>query len=105
MEIKYLDPEGLQNLIENSIKLFSLKNHIHDTSEINNLDDTLNSLMERNSYDSILNFPNVGKTGNLYIDTSQNKTYRWDDNDLKYYCVGSDYNDIKVISCGDATSE
>lgn len=51
-------------------------------------------------YDSIYNFPNEGDVNVLYVDTGQNKTYRWDNEGKKYYCVGSDYEDIIAIDCG-----
>lgn len=51
-------------------------------------------------YDSILEFPNIGNENTLYIDKSTNKTYRWDDTLVKYYCTGSDYNNINVINGG-----
>ena len=41
--------------------------------------------------------PVSGKEGVIYIVKSENKTYRWDDNNIKYYCIGSNYNDIEVI--------
>lgn len=104
MENKYLDIKGLQRLIENNEKVFSDKNHKHVASDITDLNDILDLLVERNSYAGIKNFPSVGKTGNVYIDTLTNKSYRWDDTDIKYYCIGSDYNDINLITCGDATS-
>ena len=103
MERKYLDLEGLERLVENSKDLFSNKKHTHITSDISGLNDILDSLIERQSYVGIINFPNVGKPGNIYIDTLANKSYRWDDTDLKYYCIGSDYNDINLIICGDST--
>lgn len=46
--------------------------------------------------------PSIGKALCLYVITSENKLYRWDDTDIKYYCVGSDYNDIKTINGGSA---
>lgn len=50
--------------------------------------------------DSFLKFPTIGSEGNLYIDTTANKTYRWSDTELKYYVVGSDYDNIEIIdSC------
>lgn len=52
------------------------------------------------SYDSYHNFPTVGKTNVIYIDTSEDKLYRWDDKNLKYYCVGSNYENIKIIFGG-----
>lgn len=54
-------------------------------------------------YDSIYNFPNVGNSNYIYIDKSANKTYRWDDNEIKYYCIGSDYNEIDMIDGGNST--
>lgn len=50
-------------------------------------------------------FPNIGNPYTLYIATEENKSYRWDDTDLKYYCVGSDYNEIEIIYGGDANGE
>lgn len=52
--------------------------------------------------DSISNLPSVGNEICLYIVKNENKTYRWDDVDIKYYCIGSDYNDIKTIDGGSA---
>lgn len=52
----------------------------------------------QNQYD----FPNLGEVGVLYIDKDNNKVYRWDEDDRKYYCVGSDYTDVKVIDGGHA---
>ncbi|MGE1061792.1 hypothetical protein NXG27_04010 [Megasphaera paucivorans] len=54
------------------------------------------------SYDSLYEFPNIGKFGVIYIDTGSNKTYRWDSENRKYFCVGSDYSDIGVINGGKA---
>lgn len=49
------------------------------------------------SMDSYLNFPSVGHSNQIYIDASENTTYRWDDESLKYYCIGRDYMNIKII--------
>lgn len=35
-------------------------------------------------YDSKLNFPSIGKKGELYIDTSTGKLYYWDENVMVY---------------------
>lgn len=53
-------------------------------------------------YPSRFEFPNVGREDVTYIDQEANKTYRWDNKARKYYCVGSDYNDIEVIDGGSA---
>ena len=48
--------------------------------------------------DSYLKFPALGSEDSLYVDTTINKVYRWDDGTLKYYCIsGPDYNDIDII--------
>ncbi|WP_427112454.1 hypothetical protein [Megasphaera sueciensis] len=53
-------------------------------------------------FSSIYEFPNRGDTGKIYIDTSENATYRWDEAASKYYCVGRDYQEIGTISGGTA---
>ena len=52
------------------------------------------------SYDSIFDFPNRGKANTLYISRGDNSSYRWDEEDSKYFCVGRDYEEIEVIICG-----
>lgn len=52
--------------------------------------------------DSISGFPNVGNEACIYVSKAENRAYRWDDTDVKYYCVGSDWRDIQLITCGDA---
>lgn len=47
-----------------------------------------------------LEFPVVGSTDTIYIDSTHNRVYRWDDDSLKYFCVGSDYNEIDIIDGG-----
>ena len=51
---------------------------------------------------SIYEFPNRGDTGKIYIATSENASYRWDEAASKYYCVGRDYQEIDTISGGTA---
>ena len=47
-------------------------------------------------YPSSLQFPTTGKNNTIYIDVSSDKTYRWDDDNLKYYPL-NDYENIKII--------
>lgn len=47
--------------------------------------------------ESYLQFPTIGDSSCLYIATTENKCYRWDDVNLKYFVVGSDYNEIEII--------
>lgn len=56
-------------------------------------------------YASCYEFPNQGKVINLYISIADNKAYRWDSTEMKYYCVGSDYDEIEMIYCGKAKEE
>lgn len=51
--------------------------------------------------DSFLEFPPIGEKGKLYIDKAKNKIYRWDEKMNRYVIVGSDYQDIQIISGGD----
>lgn len=55
-------------------------------------------------YASSLQFPAVGKAKTIYIDRQNNKIFRWDDDNIKYYCIGNDYENIQIINCGDATN-
>lgn len=52
---------------------------------------------KRHDVDTIGDLPSIGDSKVTYIVKGENKTYRWDDVNLKYFCIGSDYNDIEVI--------
>lgn len=52
--------------------------------------------------DTYLNFPPVGNTHQIYIDTDDNAIYRWNGTATKYFCVGRDYNEIQIINGGGA---
>lgn len=47
-------------------------------------------------------FPNLGKRNTLYIAEDENRSYRWDETSLRYFCVGSDYSEINLIIGGNA---
>ena len=47
-------------------------------------------------------FPNRGNKAVLYMDTTENRSYRWDEVTGAYICIGSDYNQIKIINGGNA---
>ena len=53
-------------------------------------------------YNSMFEFPNIGEDDYLYLDREKNKSYRWDSSQLRYICVGSDYEDIGIIEGGSA---
>ena len=52
--------------------------------------------------DSIAALPNLGDQNIAYIVEKENKVYRWDSTTAKYFVVGSDYNEIKLINGGNA---
>jgi hypothetical protein len=49
---------------------------------------------------SIYEFPNRGDSNKIYIDQSENASYRWDESASRYYCVGRDYKEIDTITGG-----
>lgn len=66
----------------------------------------LNLLGEFHSYVTYLEFPvipNSGWENDIFLDTTNNKIYRWDTTDMKYFCIGSNYDDIEIINGGSAT--
>ncbi len=69
---------------------------------INNQNRTIEVKLKPHSYAQFLEFPNLGDSSTIYIDESKNKAYRWSDSELKYYCIGSDYQDIEIINGGTA---
>lgn len=75
-----------------------LKEYKEETDkQIQELNDNKTEVIQEPSY---LNFPNIGNPNYIYIDTTQNLGYRWDSEELKYYCFASDYNDINIINGG-----
>lgn len=55
--------------------------------------------------DTIYDFPSIGNENCIYIARTENKTYRWSEPDLLYYCIGSDYNNIEIINGGSSSNE
>ena len=64
--------------------------------------DSLVSDVAMISYPTHYEFPNIGRDNVGYVATEENRLYRWDSTDQRYYCIGSDINDIKVIDGGNA---
>lgn len=56
-------------------------------------------VVTKNSY---LEFPTIGNKDNIYIDTTKQIIYRWDNIDLKYYKSSQDFDDIEIINGGQA---
>ena len=86
MSKEFLNREGLLTLID------ELKEYIDIHSVL---------IIKKDSLDQ---FSLIGEEKYLYIDSSTNKSYRWDDTDLKYYCVGSDYSQINIIDGGSSAN-
>jgi hypothetical protein len=51
-------------------------------------------------FDSLSAFPSIGRDKFLYIALDTHKTYVWDMTLLGFYCVGANYEDIKIIHGG-----
>lgn len=54
------------------------------------------------TFNTYLDFPKIGKVNVIYIDVADNASYRWNDADLNYYCIGRDYTEIDLINGGNA---
>ena len=50
--------------------------------------------------DAVANLPAIGSNGTLYLVSSENAIYAFDENTLTYVCVGRDYNEIGEINAG-----
>lgn len=72
-----------------------------DITNLNEASEENKNFIFRETY---LEFPNIGNSEKLYVDTTNNKTYRWDSKNLKYFCIGSDYNEIEIIYGGSASN-
>lgn len=75
-------------------------------TDIKNQDDLLQSQIDvlKNAesplfFESYVNFPTVGNPNRLYIDTSSNKVYRFDDVKVCYHLMsGFDFENDKIDS-------
>lgn len=56
-------------------------------------------IAQHTNYDD---FPLAGNESVLYIDRQANRSYRWNQADMHYYVVGSNYDDIVIINGGNA---
>ncbi len=72
-------------------------------AQVNNLETSLDVLKEEpeeiQQFNSYLNFPNLGNSNVLYIDSTENESYRWDSENLKYYAINK--IDIQIINGGE----
>lgn len=52
------------------------------------------------SFSSTSGFPSIGKPDTVYIDTTRNMIYRWDDENVKYYPLAFDPGGSYILNCG-----
>lgn len=76
----------------------------NDTVEtvVDNDERTIEIKLKPQQYTTRYAFPNRGDKAVVYMDTTENKAYRWDENTGTYICIGSDYKQIKIINGGNA---
>lgn len=46
----------------------------------------------------VINLPSVGNPNVVYFIKNKNLTYYWNEDEMRYYCAGSDWHDIEVIN-------
>ena len=81
---KLIDLPGLEVYTDEVQKL--IKKMISESSDF--------EIVTKHSY---LDFPITGSQNKIYIDKTNNRTYRYDEDNLKYYIIGSDWDDIDLI--------
>lgn len=62
-----------------------------------NVEKADNIYVKETEFNNRYEFPSIGKPNIIYVAKDENKTYRFDEESLTYYCIGSDYNEIEVI--------
>lgn len=80
---------------------------IADENKIAELEERINNIGPDTSSGAVQcatrgDLPSVGNEKIVYFVISENATYRWDKDALKYFCCGRDHTEIKVIDGGDA---
>ena len=69
---------------------------------VNNEEMTISAKNKKKQYDSKNLFPNVGSDGLEYYAIDECATYIWIEEELRYKCVGRDYEEIEQIFGGNA---
>lgn len=83
MKDQLLDLNGLMNLVQ------ELKDYISEEKVL--------------QFSSTTEFPTIGKPNTVYVDTTRNLIYRWDDDNVKYYPLAFDPDSTYVLNCGTST--
>lgn len=63
---------------------------------VGNVEKADNIYVKETEFNNRYEFPSIGKDNIIYVAKDENKTYRFDEDSLTYYCIGSDYNEIWV---------
>ena len=77
--------------------IISGKVSVGGNSIIGNVDKAENIYVKEIEFNNRYEFPSIGKENMIYVARDENKTYRFNEDSLTYYCIGSDYNEIEVI--------
>lgn len=85
----------------NSLREIYFNTDIKNENQIIN-NDTEQQFNFIEHYELRTDFPLVGKENILYVSKKENASYRWDSNDLNYYCIGRDYEEISIIDNGNS---
>ena len=76
----------------------SVSGSVNNSQDISgNVNKAENIYVKEIEFNNRYEFPSIGKENMIYVAKDENKTYRFDEESLTYYCIGSDYNEIEVI--------
>lgn len=88
----------IQNYIPIAQEIENNAGSVVSSAVIYELNDKVESASNKvQTYNTLANFPTTGDKNTIYIETETNKAYRWDDENIRFYCIGSDYNQIDII--------
>ena len=72
------------------------------TELVNNMKEYFSKYVSENkvmSFPSVSSFPTVGNKDMIYIDTTHDTIYRWDDTSIKYYPLAFNTDDLYILDC------
>lgn len=98
--IAYTDHNKLQN--RDLPDQHSIESITGLKDRLQGLDDRLAGLEKGNTVEvkKRSELPNRGESSTVYIVADENATYRWDEENSKYFCTGRDYEELEIIICG-----
>ena len=103
-ELKYLGGENCGGLTEDDVNQLiatQLKGIEKALAELSaKVDAASNPIVEVKTQSEL---PPTGAINMIYVVSDENATYRWDDINLLYYCVGRDYKEVQILYGGNAT--